>query len=58
MFVIILKSIFVPLTKPMSLSEVVFKQPEPSNISIIEIRLEDGIDLLDNSLEEKNNFFS
>jgi hypothetical protein len=42
----------------MSLSEVVFKQPEPSNISIIEIRLEDGIDLLDNSLEEKNNFFS
>ena len=34
---------FVPSLKPISLSEAVFKQPEPSNISIIEIRLENGI---------------
>ena len=30
-------------SKPISLSEVEFKQSEPSNISIIEIRLENGI---------------
>jgi hypothetical protein len=35
----------VPPAKSMSLSEVVFKQPEPSNISIIEIRLENGINI-------------
>jgi hypothetical protein len=42
------EAIQVPPSKPpISLSEVVFKQPEPSNISIIEIRLENGIDQFD-----------
>lgn len=34
-----------PPSKPMSVTEVVLKQPEPSNISIVEIRLENGLNL-------------
>ena len=34
-----------PPPKPMSVTEVVLKQPEPSNISIVEIRLENGLNL-------------
>jgi hypothetical protein len=41
----------------MSLSEVVFKQPEPSNISIIEIRLENGIHLFFIFLDKKKKTF-
>ena len=45
-----------PPAKSMSVSEVTLKQPEPSNISIIEIRLENGIDNI-RRISSWNNLF-